>query len=117
MISKAGILGLLILAPSLLNLPAFAQDQSGMRYIQIAAKTKFDRSAIANLGVSIEGTRTDSVWGFANERAIAALKQNGFQILGNFNFETGRGGHDMLDFPAGDAPYHNYAELTSALRT
>src|SRR5436190_1939580 len=69
---------------------AFAHNQqiapNGMRFIQIAAQNKEQRSEIANLGVSIEAVRSDSVWGFANEKQISKIKQAGFKILGNFNF-------------------------------
>lgn len=88
-----------------------------LRFIQVPAKTKEDRSAIVNMGVSIEFTRSDSVWGFANESAIKKLGDAGIAILGNFDFDTARGGHEgILDFPNEDSRYHNYSELMSELQ-
>src|SRR4051812_9447102 len=66
------------------SLPAQAADsqevefQNQNRFIQIQAQNKQDRSAIANLGVSIEAVRSDSVWGFANPHSIERLKKGGF---------------------------------------
>src|SRR5690349_11684104 len=51
-----------------------AEPANAMRFVQLTAKSKEDRSAIANLGVSIEATRTDSVWGFANQNSLRRLK-------------------------------------------
>ncbi|MEK6577844.1 MAG: M14 family metallopeptidase, partial [Bdellovibrionota bacterium] len=88
-----------------------------MRFIQIEAKSKEQRSAIADLGVSIEATRSDSVWGFANENSIQGLSKNGFKVLGNFEISVGRGGHEGgLDFPGKDAKFHNYQEVTDTLK-
>jgi carboxypeptidase T len=87
------------------------------RFIQVAAKDKYERSAIARLGMSIEAVRSDSVWGFANNREIAKLQKNGFHILGNFPIEIGRGGHEgTFDFPPNDSVYHNYARLLKDLQ-
>ncbi len=93
------------------------EDSEGRRFIQVAAKTKEERSAIANAGVSIEFTRSDSVWGFANELALNELKSKNFKVLGNFDEEIARGGHEgVLDFPPQDSRFHNYAETVSMLR-
>ena len=62
--------------------------------------------------MSIEATRSDSVWGFANRKAIQKLKDRGYAVLGDFDFETGRGGHESLfDFPQGDERFHTYQRL------
>jgi carboxypeptidase T len=93
-----------------------AESANGMRFIQIQANDKEERSAIANLGVSIEAVRSDSIWGFANTRQIERLQKGGFQILGNFDFDTGRGGHEnMFGFPPEDSRFHTYEELTAEL--
>ena len=87
------------------------------RWVQIGARDKHERSAIANEGVSIEAIRTDSIWGFATETQLAQLRKKGFRVLGNFDFNLGRGGHQGgFDFPAKDAKYHNYSETVSALK-
>lgn len=87
-----------------------------MRFIQVAAKNKEARTAIANAGVSIEAIRSDSVWGFANQNAIKRLEEKGIKVLGNFNYDVGRGGHEnMFGFPVADAKFHDYAEVKIAL--
>lgn len=82
------------------------------RWIQVSAKNVNDRNEIVNTGMSIEAVRSDSVWGFANEDEIEQLQKKGFQILGSFPLEVGRGGHEgMFDFPAEFTGYHNYDRL------
>jgi len=91
------------------------------RFVNIAAKDKFERTTIANAGVSIEALRTDSVWGFATSAMVADLKAKGFKVLGDFDKTTARGGHEsnfgLFDFPANDSKFHNYAETIAELRS
>ena len=111
---------------------SYAADQSALakavevRFIQVVAKNKQERSAIANSGMSIEFVRSDSVWGFASGNSIEKLKHEHFKILGNFPRAVGRGGHHGVetpeatgdkDFPPADARYHNFAETTAQLRS
>lgn len=91
-------------------------DTHEMRYVQIAAKNKIERTRISNLGMSIEAVRSDSVWGFAHDEAIKRIRASGFKVLGNFDYKVGRGGHGGLDFPPEDARFHNYPEMIQALR-
>lgn len=96
-------------------------SESEQRFVQIQAKDKFQRSAIANAGVSIEAVRSDSIWGFANERSLKQLRKQGFKVLGNFEKTVGRGGHDndfgAKGFPSRDEKFHDYAEMTQLLET
>ena len=79
-------------------------DVAPRKFVQIAAKTKFERTQISNLGVAIEEVRTDSVWGFANETTLKLLNEYKIKILGEFPIETARGGHqNLFGFPPGDA--------------
>ncbi len=110
-------LALLVASPQAFAAGSHADETRATRWVQISATTKQERSAIANAGVSIEAVRSDSIWGFATSDELAAVQSRGFTVLGNFDFSVGRGGHQGgLDFPAKDAKYHNYAEVTSALR-
>jgi carboxypeptidase T len=94
-----------------------ASEIRASRWVQIRAQDKVERTAIANEGVSIEAIRSDSIWGFATVDQLKSLKAKGFQVLGNFDFTTGRGGHQgSFDFPAKDAKFHNYAETVGSLR-
>jgi carboxypeptidase T len=107
-----------LLAAAFQTLPSQADDgRGGMRFIQVAAQTKEQRSAIVDAGMSIEATRSDSVWGFANQSAIRKLEARGFTILGNYDFATGRGGHEgTFDFPQGDERFHTYQRTIDALQ-
>jgi carboxypeptidase T len=106
------------LAITLLPLSALSHSETGdRRFVQVEAKTKFERSAIAEAGVSIEFTRSDSVWGFATEEAIRNLEAQKMKVLGNFDEEVARGGHEgVWDFPGNDSRFHNYAETVAMLR-
>lgn len=96
---------------------ARTEESSGKKFVQIAAKDKFERSRIADLGISIEAVRSDSVWGIAHEGALERLKQSGFPLLGTYDIELARGGHQgILDFPPEDSRFHNYKETLAALR-
>ena len=94
---------------------AFAEGDS--RFIQVKALDKNERSAIANHGMSIENVKSDSVWGFANPEEIAKLRADGFQILGDFDMNVGRGGHEMIfSFPPEDSRFHTYDQNYAALK-
>lgn len=95
---------------------AHTPTNPNMRFVQIEAKTKEDRSKIADLGISIEFTRSDSVWGFADAESLKDLQKSKIKILGNFDMEVARGGHQMKAFPRGDERFHDYAELKTALQ-
>jgi len=87
------------------------------RFVQISSKNKAERTQIADAGVSIEAVRSDSVWGFATREQLKDLQKQGFEILGDFDISVARGGHESgFDFPAKDAKFHNYAEVTGTLR-
>lgn len=93
-----------------------AVTENGMKFIQISAKSKEKRSEIANTGVSIESVLSDSVWALANDKQINALTEQGFQILGNLALDTARGDDKTtFNFPEGDARFHTYEQLLSAL--
>lgn len=86
------------------------------RFIHIEAANKYERSKLTQLGMSIEAVVSDSVWGFATVKQISNIRNSGFKVLGQFEFETGRGGHEgILDFPQDDARFHNYSRLTQDL--
>lgn len=98
----------------------FSQDftyEPNTRFIQVAAKNKIERSKIADLGMSIEFLRSDSVWGFAMPSQVKAIEKKGFKILGNFDREVARGGHEgVLDFPSKDSAYHNLEETLEVIK-
>ncbi|MEK6706161.1 MAG: M14 family metallopeptidase [Bdellovibrionota bacterium] len=94
----------------------YGRADAAMRFVNIKAKNKIERSAIANMGVSIEAVRSTDVWGFANESSLERLKNAGLKILGDFDISVARGGHqNNFGFPPKDSSYHTYDELTAAL--
>ncbi len=92
------------------------EGRADTQWVQIQARSKFERSAIADLGVSIESVRSDSVWGFASDQALAKVRAAKIAVLGVFEKSVGRGGHQRFDFPTEDARFHNYAEVLAALQ-
>ncbi len=110
----------IILAQFSSPLTSFAQDNRPreLRFVQIAAKNKIDRSKIADLGVSIEALRSDSIWGFASPSVLTEVKNAGLKVMSDHDVSVGRGGHQSLfDFPTDDSRFHNYSEATSALKS
>lgn len=89
---------------------------SEKRFIEVEALDKYDRTELADLGMSIEAFYSDSVWGFVTEKELRAIKRAGFKVHGNYNMSTARGGHDKIfGFPTGDERFHDYKEIKDAL--
>ncbi|MBC7420438.1 MAG: zinc carboxypeptidase [Bdellovibrio sp.] len=79
-------------------------------WMKISAKDKFERSIIANLGVAIEIVKEDYVIAYGSNVELEKIQQLGkLEASSNLALEN--------DFPAKDAGYHNYVELTSELQT
>jgi len=78
-------------------------------FLKVKATNKFERSVIADTGASIEGVRPDHVLVIANLEEKNRLEKLGW-ILEAKPLLSAR------DFPAADKDYHNYAELTEALK-
>jgi len=114
-----GLLGILAANPNqswTQSAYADAAPVSKPHWVQVQARNSADRSTVENLGMSIEAVRSDCVWGFANDKVVAKLEAQGFQILSQTAMEIGRGGHEtMYDFPPQDARYHNFQQTTDAL--
>jgi len=122
---NAGVLAILALSTLAASIatssPAWSHEsgeKTELRFIQVSAKDKIERTALADLGMSIESVRSDSVWGFASPSTLKRIKESKNQILGDFDFSVGRGGHQgTFDFPAADSRFHNYTETIAELRS
>lgn len=79
-------------------------------WMKIRAKDKFERSLIANTGIAIETTRADFIVGVGSLEEKKAIEKLG---LLEVSFPLSQ----EMDFPAKDAAFHNYAEMTEKLRT
>jgi len=80
-------------------------------WVIIAAPDKATRNRIVSAGVSIEDVRDGKVAGFATEKALQKLEDQGITVerrtaLRNISTE---------DFPKPDASYHNYSRTESEL--
>lgn len=97
------LLSLLILTPQ-----AHTQDKN-LYWMKIRALDQFQRSVIADTGVSIESVREDFV------AATGTLEEkNAIEKLGwlEVSFPL----TEAMDFPAKDAAYHNYTEITEKIQ-
>ncbi|WP_347359563.1 M14 family metallopeptidase [Bdellovibrio sp.] len=79
-------------------------------WMKIRAEDKFQRSLIANTGATIETTREDYVIAVGSLEEKKAIEELG---LLEVSFPL----TEAMDFPAKDAAFHNYAEMTDKLRT
>jgi len=89
-------------------------DADDRRWVQLEAHDKVERSKIADMGFSIEFTTSDTVWGFADTKVLKTLKNANIKILSNQNPQQ-INALKLLDFPKGDAIYHNYKEMQEDL--
>ncbi|HEY8272734.1 MAG TPA: M14 family metallopeptidase [Pseudobdellovibrionaceae bacterium] len=78
-------------------------------WMKIRARDKFERSVIANTGVSIETTREDFVAATGTLEEKEAIEKLGW-LETSFPLTT------AMDFPTKDAAFHNYAELTQKIQ-
>jgi carboxypeptidase T len=99
-----------IAALVLIFLPAQkAETTSSTQYwMKIHATDKFQRSVIANIGVSIEKIEEDYVVATGNLEEMKAVEKLGWMDVSFALTEA-------MDFPEADAEYHNYKELMAAL--
>ena len=101
---------LLTLAFSVTANAATETPKNDLYWMKIKATNRFERSYIANLGVSIEGTEADYVIGLGPKRIFDKVQSSGRLITG-FQYNI-----TPLDFPKKDDQFHNYAELTTELQ-
>src|SRR5262245_9492747 len=111
MMKMIGLLacGVVIMALKSYSAVAHAKRSSLPHFVHIQATDKYQRSAIADLGVSIEGVRSDSIYGLASDSVLEAVKKSDFRMIETFKIKSKP---SVLDFPDADARYHNYARLT-----
>jgi carboxypeptidase T len=102
------VLGLLALA--ILPFSQAHTQSDTLFWMKIHATNKFERTAIAETGVSIEAFRDDYVIAVGHEDEKAMLEKMG-------NLEVSFPLTEAMDFPAKDSVYHNFEEMTSELRT
>lgn len=96
-------------------IPALALANSGpadgQHWAGIKAKDKYERTTLVNMGFDIEAVRDDMAYGFADEAVIEKIETKGFNVTAHFPASEIK----ALDFPTGDAVYHNYTEMNAEL--
>jgi len=100
-----------VLAASLLGLTAAAAgpasakpfvSQEPAQYEVLDVRNAVQRNAIAGVGVAIDGVEHSIVTVTATPTEVRALQRQGLTVQPLLT---------TFDFPASDAPYHNYSEL------
>ncbi|MEK7390415.1 MAG: M14 family metallopeptidase [Elusimicrobiota bacterium] len=89
-----------------------SQDIDERVWVEIEAPTKAERNAAVNAGISLEEFSPGKAAGFAGPAALARAKAANLKIVSSVSLRQRFG---ALDFPAQDAVYHNYAEVSKAL--
>ena len=79
-------------------------------WMKITAKDKYERSEVANTGVSIEHVTSEDLVAIGTEAELQAVRATG-RLLSSFRLMG------PLDFPPQDSEFHNYSELLDALKT
>ncbi|HVK61014.1 MAG TPA: M14 family metallopeptidase [Bdellovibrionales bacterium] len=94
----------------LFSVSAFAHnDGENLYWLKARAKDKYDRTRIADAGISIEIVSDDYVVTMGDENDRNSLEKMGLlesSFLANADF---------LDFPSQDSEFHNYTEMKTVL--
>lgn len=106
---KKWILALLVIAPAM----EAGSNESERFWMKIKAANAIERSAVANVGVAIEGVREDYVFGIGTADELHRLQKAG--KVEAFYQVTEQAIPRVQDFPNQDADYHNYTEVKDAL--
>jgi carboxypeptidase T len=84
---------------------------STLQWVAVQTPDKHARSKLVNLGVSIESVVDDMSYGFAPESIVQKIAPSGLKLTSSLPASAFK----ALDFPAADAPYHNYEEQLDKL--
>ncbi len=94
-----------------LSIATLNKHDDHVRYwMKIKALNKFERSAIADAGLAIEGAGKDYVFAVGSYDQLQTWKNKGL-VESSFPLQN-----ILNDFPTNDSPFHNYDELTKALQ-
>lgn len=95
----------------LISSTAFTSETETSYWMKIRAHNKFERTAIANIGVSIESVEDDYVIATGDAENKRELEKRGLlEVVFPEPLQT-------LDFPESDSIYHNYKEMTEKLQS
>ncbi len=99
---------------ALFTLPVFAHGPDGsddQEWAGVRADGREARTAIVNLGFSIENVKSDTAYGFAPSHVIERLQKAGFDVTVHYPVNQIR----AFDFPRDDGIYHNYDRMNQEL--
>jgi carboxypeptidase T len=99
----------LFVASALLKAEISLAKDSTQYWMKIKASDKFQRTLVANTGVSIELAKDEFLYATGNKEEMNLVKKLG---LLDVTFPLTK----IMDFPAKDGAYHNYTEVTSDLK-
>ncbi len=88
-------------------------------WMKISANTKFDRSILANDGIAIEIVQDNYIIAYGNVADLNKMKKRGLLIAASdlqIENDFKKNNLNAKDFPTKDSTYHNYQELTEALK-
>lgn len=105
---KKILVGTIALAALFVGIKANTQNDT-MYWMKIKAADQFERSVIADTGVSIEAVREDFVTAIGTLEEKNLLESRGIVEV-SFPYTS------AMDFPSEDAAYHNYGEMLAKLR-
>lgn len=87
-----------------------AQSSLDFYWIKIEAHNKYQRTELANLGISFEAIQDDYVIAFGGSKLLQDIQNHGFKTT-HYPLHEDRA---ALDFPRKDRKFHNYKEITQA---
>lgn len=85
-------------------------SHADMFWLEMSAKNKMERSAIAQQGFDIVSVEEDRVIVLGDERTLQKAHESGL-LLARYKEQL-----SPFDFPSKDQDFHNYSELTQALQ-
>lgn len=94
-----------------ISFSVFAHTGSGDFWMQIKAKDKFERSAIANMGYALEEVRDDHVVVMGTDEDYHKFSSMGILLSGYKVQEE----VIVQDFPAGDDKFHDHHEVMAVM--
>ena len=108
---KKPLLAIGIFCSLCLSFTSAESSKTNQYYLKIKASNKYERTTVANTGVSIEDVGSDYVMAFATASEKSNLEEMGLVLSSTPVDQNFQG----LDFPAADSDYHNYSETVGEL--
>jgi hypothetical protein len=92
-----------------------AEHGISAQYLVVGPKTFTDRDAIARTGAAIDLVEHGKIYVTATGAEVGKIRQLGFDLELMPSVDEHAADNGVLDFPAADARYHNYAEMNAEI--